>query len=253
MKKFAIVTGASAGIGEATALALGEKGYDLWLMARRKQNLKKLAEKIQGVNGSVQVHVDEVDLMSTKSISEVIQQREELAKAVTVLINNAGLAKGIGKFADTDWRDSEQMMQTNVMGLMFLTREMLPYLMRQKSAHILNMGSVAGRWVYPGGAVYCASKFAVRAFSEGLRQDLMGSPVRVSNIEPGMVESEFSIVRLGSKEKADSVYQGMRPLTAKDIAETILWVLERPVHVNVQELVIFPTDQPAVGMVHRQK
>jgi hypothetical protein len=118
--------------------------------------------------------------------------------------------------------------------------------------HVVNIGSVAGRWVYPGGAVYCASKFAVRALSEGLRMDLIGTPVRVTNIEPGMVRTEFSEVRLQDKEKAAQVYEGLKPLSAQDIAEAVMWSLDRPAHVNVQELVLFPVDQPAVGQVHRQ-
>ena len=130
---------------------------------------------------------------------------------------------------------------------------LLPYLINNKSGHIVNIGSVAGRWVYPGGAVYCASKFAVRAISEGLRQDLIGTGIRVTNIEPGMVETEFSKVRLGSQDKSDAIYQGMTPLSPHDIAETIKWCLSRPPHVNIQELVVYPTDQAAVRMVHRRE
>ncbi|MGE0527317.1 MAG: SDR family NAD(P)-dependent oxidoreductase, partial [Bdellovibrionales bacterium] len=135
---------------------------------------------------------------------------------------------------------------------LYLTRKVLPGMIESGRGHIVNLGSVAGRWVYPGGGVYCATKFAVRALSEGLRMDLLGTPIRVTNIEPGMVETEFSQVRFGSKEKAEAVYRGMRPLYPQDIAETILWCLTRPPHVNVQELVLFPTDQAAVHLVHRE-
>jgi 3-hydroxy acid dehydrogenase/malonic semialdehyde reductase len=144
------------------------------------------------------------------------------------------------------------MFDTNVKGMLYLTRAILPYMIKKKNGHIINLGSVAGHTVYPGGAVYCASKFAVRALSEGLRMDLAGTNIRVSNIEPGMVNTEFSKVRLGDQAKADQVYAGMTPLSPQDIAETILWCLQRPAHVNIQELIIYPTDQAAVGQVTRR-
>jgi 3-hydroxy acid dehydrogenase/malonic semialdehyde reductase len=145
------------------------------------------------------------------------------------------------------------MIDTNIKGLMALTLWVIPYLQKNKNGHIVNLGSVAGRWVYPGGTSYCATKFAIRAFSEGLRQDLLGSGIRVTNIEPGMVHTEFSEVRLGSKKLSDKVYENMTPLSAKDISEAITWAIERPAHVNIQEMVIYPTDQAHIGLVYRKK
>lgn len=147
-----------------------------------------------------------------------------------------------------DW---DEMFDVNVKGLLSLTRGLLPFMIRNKSGHIVNLGSVAGRWTYPGGAVYCATKFAVRALSEGLRMDLVGTGIRVTNIEPGMVNTEFSKVRFGDQAAADKVYAGMTPLSAQDVAESILWCVQRPAHVNIQEIVIYPTDQAAIGLVHR--
>lgn len=169
-----------------------------------------------------------------------------------VLINNAGLALGTDKLQDAKTSDWDGMIDTNVKGLLYLTRLVLPEFLKNKRGHIVNIGSVAGRWLYPGGAVYCATKFAVRAISEGLRMDLIGTPIRVTNVEPGMVETEFSFVRTGDEDKAKAVYKGMKPLSADDIADCVAWSLSRPAHVNIQELVVFPVDQPAVGQVHRR-
>jgi NADP-dependent 3-hydroxy acid dehydrogenase YdfG len=153
---------------------------------------------------------------------------------------------------DADVNDWEEMIDTNIKGLLYMTRGVVGFMITKKSGHIVNLGSVAGRWTYPGGGVYCATKFAVRALSEGLRLDLIGTPIRVTNIEPGMVQTEFSLVRLGDQRKADQVYDKMTPLSAQDLAETILWCVQRPAHVNIQELVIFPTDQAGVGFVNRR-
>ncbi|MES3036292.1 MAG: SDR family NAD(P)-dependent oxidoreductase [Bdellovibrionota bacterium] len=241
-KGWALITGASAGIGEATALRLDQEGYSLLLVARRSDRLKKLQDKLKNPS-----QIFSVDLQKPSAISEFLKNAETQLKNVTVLVNNAGLAKGTEKFQDAALADFDAMIDTNVKALIAITRGVLPYLLKNKKGHIVNIGSVAGRWVYPGGAVYAATKFAVRALSDALRMDLMGTGIRVTNIEPGMVESEFSLVRLGDKEKADKVYSGMTPLTPSDIAETLSWCLDRPAHVNIQELVIFPTDQAGVG------
>lgn len=241
---WALITGASSGIGAATARALAQQGVSLILVARRLEQLKVLAESLR----QVEVRILDLDIRSDlrplKNIPEI--------NLVDILINNAGLAKGVDKFQDAKLEDCEQMFATNVDGLMKVTRLVLPAMIKNRKGHVVNVGSVAGRWVYPGGAVYCATKFAVRALSEGLRMDLAGTGVRVTNIEPGMVATEFSNVRLGDDEKAKVVYSGMNPLLAEDIAETIVWSLSRPQHVNIQEMVIFPTDQSAIGMVHRK-
>jgi NADP-dependent 3-hydroxy acid dehydrogenase YdfG len=248
--KWALITGASAGIGEATAFSLASQGYHLILVARRKEKLEKLKKRIEKVSKS-KVAIAAADLQDPKAIDRLIKAQKKNLKDLEILINNAGLARGSDKFQEANTADWDEMIDTNVKGLLYLTRAVLPFLLANKKGHIVNLGSVAGRWVYPGGSVYCASKFAVRAISEGLRLDLLGKNIRVTNIEPGMVHTEFSLVRFRSKEKAEQVYAGMKPLTAADIAETIAWVLNRPEHVNIQELVIYPTDQASVRDVWR--
>lgn len=244
--KCALVTGASAGIGAATARLLAKEKVNLILVARREDRLKELSASLSKEFG-VKVQYAAIDMREKDAVKKIPGLSE-----VDVLINNAGLAKGADKFQDANIEDLEEMMATNVTALMRITREVLPHMLKNGRGHIVNLGSVAGRWVYPGGAGYCASKFAVRAISEGLRMDLLGTPIRVTNIEPGMVETEFSEVRFNNKDKAKAVYKGMTPLTPEDIAETIVWSMARPAHVNIQELVIFPTDQGAIQHIHRR-
>ena len=246
-QKWALITGATSGIGAATATKLAELGYKLLLTGRRKTRLEELANKIK----ASEIILASFDLQNMGEIQNFCASHESQLKKVNVLVNNAGLAKGVDKVDEANLQDWDAMIDTNVKGLMHMTRGVLPSMVARKEGHIVNLGSVAGRWTYPGGAVYCASKFAVRAFSEGLRMDLQGKNIRVTNIEPGMVNTEFSVVRLGSKKEADDVYQNMTPLTADDIAETIAWAIARPAHVNIQEIVLYPTDQAHVGMVHR--
>lgn len=251
MAKWTLITGASAGIGEATAKELASKGHNLILVARRKDRLVKVRQEIER-SAQTEVVIAEVDVTNPEQIESFVRENTEVLKNLDILINNAGLAKGNDKIQDAHLSDWDVMIDTNVKGLLAFTRAVLPFFIAKQSGHIVNLGSVAGRWTYPGGAVYCATKFAVRAISEGLRMDLLGQNIQVSNIEPGMVETEFSLVRFGSAEKAQNVYAGMKPLTAKDIAETIAWVVSRPAHVNIQELVIFPTDQASVRDVNRR-
>lgn len=245
--KCVVITGASAGIGEATALEFARKKHKLILVARRADRLEKL-KKICLKEGAVEVQTLKIDLQNTKDLQAL--QSKLKNETIDVLINNAGLAKGVELVQDGKTDDWDAMIDTNVKALLKVTRGVLPQLIASQG-YIVNIGSVAGRLVYEGGAVYCATKFAVRAISEGLRMDLKGTGIRVTNIEPGMVNTEFSLTRLGNQQKADAVYQDMMPLLANDIAETILWVVERPAHVNIQELVIYPTDQASVGQVVR--
>lgn len=250
MAKWVLITGASAGIGEATALEMATKGYNLILVARRKERLENLKKALEA-KGPIQVLIATLDVRKPEEIAQFAQDHADTLQKVSVLINNAGLARGTDKVQTgqmTDWND---MIDTNVKGLLAFTRAVLPYFIANNHGHVINIGSVAGRWTYPGGAVYCATKFAVRAISEGLRMDLLGTQIRVTNIEPGMVETEFSKVRMQDEKKASQVYAGMKPLTAADIADTIGWVVTRPAHVNIQELVIFPTDQASIRDVHR--
>jgi 3-hydroxy acid dehydrogenase/malonic semialdehyde reductase len=252
-KGVALVTGATSGIGLATAQKLAECGYGVVLLGRRKE---RLAEAELGIKqsladlGRARIWTAICDVQDRAQVKALAHQ--PWFNQVTLVVNNAGLALGSDRVQDGDPADWDTMIQTNVMGLLYVTRLFLPQLIQSGRGHIVNLGSVAGRWVYPGGAVYCASKFAVRAITEGLRLDLAGRKVRVTNIEPGMVETEFSLVRFGDPVKAKKVYEGMQPLTPEDIAETVVWCLERPAHVNIQELVIYPTDQAAVGVVDRK-
>jgi 3-hydroxy acid dehydrogenase / malonic semialdehyde reductase len=248
--KLAMITGASSGIGAATALKLAEKGYDLMLTARRADLLREVADKCRAA-GAGQVSVKSLDVTDVKAVEEFFVAGSSIElQALSVLVNNAGLAKGVDpldKGALSDW---QLMLDTNVLGLLAVTRFALP-LLKKNHGHIVNIGSVAGHWTYAGGAVYCATKAAVKVLTEGLRMDLHGQRVRVTNIEPGMVETDFSRVRLGSEEAAQKVYENFHALSADDIAECIEWSLSRPPHVNIQEMIVFPTDQGSISMTHR--
>lgn len=246
--KLALVTGATSGIGLACAEQLAERGCHLILTGRREERLREIAKHIQSLGaGELEVMPLAFDVSDRSAVEAALASIAERLSNLDILINNAGLALGTEPVHQANLDDWEAMIDTNVKGLLYMTRLCLPHLLKRGGGHIVNIGSVAGRWVYPGGAVYCASKFAVRALSEGLRLDLLGTPIRVTNIEPGMVETDFSRVRLKSEEAAKKVYEGMTPLEARDVAESVLWCLARPAHVNIQELVIFPTDQAGVG------
>lgn len=251
MKKWALVTGATAGIGKETAKALAALGYSVFITGRRVDRLVAVAQEIQKEFSGCQVQWASFDVSDRFEVSEFMKEHQTILAQVSVLVNNAGLALGVDKMQDARLDDWEIMIDTNIKGLLFMTRNLLPAIIQHKG-HVVNLGSVAGRWTYPGGGVYCATKFAVRALSEGLRMDLAGTGVRVTNIEPGMVETEFSQVRLADEAAAAAVYANMTPLSARDIAETIAWCVNRPAHVNIQELVIYPTDQAHVGQVVRR-
>lgn len=246
------ITGASAGIGAATARAFAAAKQDLVLVARRKDRLESLRSQLQGEYG-VQVDIFEMDVRDHGSVSALFQENAEVLGKVDVLVNNAGLALGRDSLQEGSVEDWDTIIDTNIKGLLYVTRAFLPQMIRNKRGHVVNLGSAAGHWTYPGGNVYSATKFAVRALTESLRLDLSGTGIRVTEISPGMVETEFSEVRFrGDKAKAQAVYSGFDALTPGDIAETILWCVERPARVNIQEVVIYPTDQASVGMVHRR-
>lgn len=251
MKSTVLITGASSGIGRACAETLAVHGYNLVLIARRSERLQEAARVCKQKNPVIQVDYFSLDVNDRKQVDGFFQNNGPLVEKIDILINNSGLAKGVEPVHKANFADWEIMFDTNVKSLLYFTHKLLPSMVKRNHGHIVNLGSVAGRWVYPGGAIYCATKFAVRAFSEGLRHDLLGTKIRVTNVEPGMVQTEFAKVRLGSEEKANKVYEGMTPLNAHDIAEAVLWSLQRPPHVNIQELVIFPTDQAGVSHVHR--
>jgi 3-hydroxy acid dehydrogenase / malonic semialdehyde reductase len=248
-----LLTGATSGIGEATAEAFCRAGCrELIVAARREEVLKEKAKAWSDAYGT-DVAAVVLDVRSRPDIEAIAGQHPALFD-VDILVNNAGLALGVEPMPEGTVEDWEEMVSTNVMGLLYLTRAVLPHMVRRGSGHVVNLGSVAGRWTYPGGGVYCATKAAVRVLSEGLRMDLLGKNIRVTNIEPGMVAgTEFSLVRYrGDDAKAQRVYQDTRPLQPADVADAIVWACSRPGHVNVQEMVLYPTDQAHVGMVHRR-
>jgi NADP-dependent 3-hydroxy acid dehydrogenase YdfG len=243
---WALVTGASAGFGWAICHQLAAQGVNLLPTARRADRLQKLQGELKQ-KYKVEVEPLIFDVSSKSDCERIFKEKSQRLSQVSILINNAGLAKGTESVAQGSVSDWEQMIDTNIKGLLYMTRQLLPQMIEKKQGHIVNIGSVSGRWVYPGGAVYCATKHAVRAISEGLRMDLMEKNIRVTNIEPGAAETEFSQVRLQDEQKAKAVYKGMTPLSPEDVAEAVLWSLQRPAHVNIQELVIFPTEQAGVG------
>jgi 3-hydroxy acid dehydrogenase / malonic semialdehyde reductase len=245
-----LITGASAGIGAACARKLAKQRQNLWLIARRSDRLLALAQEL-GASG-VEVKTDAVDVADAQSVARWASQNGPALQKVSTLINNAGLAKGSEPFHKTLASDWQVMIETNISGLLRVTHLVLPHMVASRAGHIVNLGSVAGRWTYTGGNVYAATKAAVHLFSQSLRYDLLGMGVRVSEILPGMVETEFSEVRFADKAKAKAVYQGMTPLSADDIADAVVWCVQRPAHVNISEIVIYPTAQAAPGVVSRR-
>ena len=247
-----LVTGASAGIGAACARAFAAQGARLVLAARRAARLQELADKLRGAG--THVLALELDVSDAAAVGDCIGGLAAEWREIDVLVNNAGLGRGLDKLWEGDPGGWDEMVDTNVKGLLYVTRAVLPGMVERGHGHVINLGSVAGHEVYPGGAVYCATKHAVGAITRGLRMDVLGTGVRVSTVDPGMVETEFSVVRFhGDRERADRVYRGMNPLTADDIAETVVWVATRPPHVCIDEIIIKPTDQASATMVHRRE
>lgn len=243
MARTAVVTGASAGIGAATARRLAQEGFDLVLGARRVDSLEKVAADCGG-------RALPLDVTDVGSVEHFAAQIDE----VSVLINNAGLALGIGPLSDSSDDDLVTMWETNVLGVIRMTRALLPKIEASGDGHIVNIGSTAGRWAYPGGAGYTTTKHSLRVLTETLRLELVGQPVRISEVAPGMVETEFSMVRFkGDAEAAAKVYQGMKALEAEDIADCIAWVVTRPAHVNIDEVVIKPRDQAHWSSISRRR
>jgi len=251
MGKLVLITGATAGIGEATAVIFAANGCDLILTGRRAPRLAKIKKHLES-KYKIKVTTLSFDVSSLKECESMVNENKKMLSNLDVLINNAGLAAGIEATQEAHIEDWEVMIDTNIKGLLYMTRLILPMMIKKNSGHIVNLGSVAGRWTYPRGGVYCATKAAVLAITEGIRMDLVGKPIRVTNVSPGMVETEFSLVRLKDAEKAKAVYKQIKPLSAVDVAETIFWCVERPPHVNIQEVIMFPTEQVSAGHVIRE-
>lgn len=247
-----LITGASSGIGAACARQLAAMGARLILAARRLEPLQALATELQQQHGTDVLTVG-LDVRQPEAVSEAIEGLPAEWRAIAILINNAGLSRGLDKQYEAPLDDWETMIDTNVKGLLYVTRAVVPGMVARGRGHVVNVGSIAGRQTYPGGSVYCASKAAVRSLSEGLKLDLLGTPVRVTNIDPGLVETEFSLVRFGGdSDRAKGVYQGMTPLTGDDVADVIVFAVTRPAHVNVSDVLLLPTDQSSVLHVHRR-
>jgi 3-hydroxy acid dehydrogenase/malonic semialdehyde reductase len=246
------ITGASSGIGKASAIAFANESCDLLLCARRMDRLEELKTELHSKNHDIDIHVFELDVRDQKAVHMSLSLLPENWRMIDILVNNAGLSRGLDKLHEGNLQDWEEMLDTNVKGLLYITREIVPGMIIRGKGHIINIGSIAGHEVYPKGNVYCASKFAVDAITKGLRMDLVDTPLRVTTIDPGLVETEFSKVRFhGDEEKAAQVYKTIKALQAEDVADAIVWAASRPDHVQVAEIILFPTAQASAAVVHR--
>lgn len=249
--KIALVTGASSGIGKATASLLARQGYNLILMARRAERLLELSEFLTS-QFKVECCTLITDVRNKQEVFNAINNLPQNWKNIWVLINNAGLASGLSAIDDGDTEDWEVMIDTNLKGLLYVTKAVVPFLKAHPYSHIINVGSIAGKEVYANGNVYCATKHGVDALSKAMRIEFAKYPIKVTAIHPGAVETEFSVVRFkGDKDKAAAVYKGFDNLLAEDIANAIGYCISTPKHVNINELVIMPTAQPVASIIHR--
>lgn len=248
--KTVLITGASSGIGRATAKLLGQQGYRLIICGRRQERLKELQEELLPND---QVHLLKFDVRDNKAVMKAIASLPASFAHIDVLINNAGNAHGLDTIQEGSVEDWDAMLDSNVKGLLYVSKAIIPQLIARKQGHIINIGSIAGKEVYPKGNVYCASKHAVDALNKGMLMDLNPYGIKVTAINPGLVATEFSMVRFkGDEERASQVYQNYTPLAPEDVAEVILFVLQRPAHVNISDLVLLPTDQASATVVRKQ-
>lgn len=248
----ALITGVTSGIGKASAEIFAKNGYDLILTGRRKDRLDELSSELKK-KFKIKTLALDFDVRKQKEVEKELSSLAPEWKKIDVLINNAGLASGLGPIQEGDIEDWEKMIDTNVKGLLYVTRQIAPMMIANHKGHIINVASLAGKQAYPKGNVYCATKFAVDALSQSMRIDMLEHGIRVTNIAPGLVETEFSLVRFhGNEERAKSTYANIQPLTAEDIAEIIYWTASRPAHVNINDVVITPTAQANAYLVHRK-
>ncbi|GIL23392.1 MAG: short-chain dehydrogenase [Bacteroidota bacterium] len=248
-KRIALITGATSGIGEATARLLASTNFDLILCGRRKDRLQKLAAELASLT---RIHTLSFDVRDQQQTTSQIASLPDDWKNIEVLINNAGNAHGLDPIQQGSVEDWDAMLDINVKGLLYVTKAVLPVMVANNRGHIINIGSIAGKEVYANGNVYCASKFAVDALTKGMRIDLNAHGIKVTGIHPGMVETEFSLVRFkGDNERANQVYKGLTPLRGEDIADLILFAVTRPAHVVVADLVVLPTAQASATVVKR--
>lgn len=252
MKKIALITGATSGIGEACARKFGEGGYDLILTARREEKLAEIKAELEAKGTKVKTLA--FDVRDTATAKKAMDSLDEEWKKIDVLINNAGLALGLDKEYEAKPEEWDTMIDTNVKGLLTMTRLVVPGMVERNEGNVINIGSVAGDAAYAGGNVYCATKAAVKALSDGLRIDVADTAVRVTNLKPGLVETNFSNVRFhGDNERADNVYKGIKPLTGADIADVAFYAASAPKHVQIAEVLILATHQASGSVVHREK
>jgi 3-hydroxy acid dehydrogenase / malonic semialdehyde reductase len=245
MSRTILITGATSGFGRASAELFSQNGWKLILTGRRAERLAELKDKL----GPAKVHVAVFDIRDRRQAQEMVDGLPEGFREIDILLNNAGLALGLGPAHETSLDEWETMVDTNIKGLLYMTRLLLPGMIARNRGHVINIGSIAASWPYPGGNAYGASKAFVQQFSRNLRADLLGTRIRVTNIEPGLAESEFSVVRFGGdKEKADKVYAGTEPLTPVDIAEIVYWTASRPSHVNINCVEVMPVCQSWGGL-----
>lgn len=250
--KTIFITGATSGIGEACAWLFAKKGSRLIIAARRAERLKKLASELKK-KYKTDIYSFPLDVRSNPAVKKAVKSLPGKWKNIDVLINNAGLSRGLDKLHEGVLQDWEEMIDTNIKGLLYVSREVIPLMVKNNRGHIVNIGSIAGHEVYPRGGVYCATKHAVDAITKGMRLDLVDTDVRVTTIDPGMVETEFSIVRFrGNKDKAETVYKGIKPLTPEDVADSVYYAVSRPAHVLVAQILLLPDKQASAAVVHRK-
>jgi len=250
--KLVFITGASSGIGRACAQEFAQMGVKLLLCARRLELIDDVAQQLIRDYG-IEVHTFKLDVRQHSEVKKALAALPDAWKAIDVLVNNAGLAAGLDTLQEGDVQDWEDMIDTNIKGLLYMTREIVPQMVARHCGHIINIGSIAGHQVYPKGAVYCATKYAVGVISDGLRLDLSGTNVRVSTVSPGAVETNFSVIRFkGDTERAASVYEGVEALSAEDVAEAVIYCATRKPHINISEVVIMPTDQASATLMARR-
>jgi 3-hydroxy acid dehydrogenase/malonic semialdehyde reductase len=252
MANIALITGATSGIGEACAHLFAREHYNLVLTGRRLDRLNKLAKELNTAYNA-EVAVSSFDVRDREQVVSSLDSLPDKWKKVDVLINNAGLSQGLDPIQNGSYADWDTMIDTNIKGLLYVTKIVSGWMIGNKHGHIINLGSIAGKEVYPNGNVYCATKHAVDALNKAMRIDLLPHGIKVTGVHPGAVETEFSEVRFkGDKERAKKVYDGFEPLVANDIAETIWFAVSRPAHVNINELTVMPTAQAAAATIFRK-
>lgn len=252
MSKIVFITGASSGIGAACARKFAKEGYNLLLNARSVDKLQALKTELENAYGT-DVQILPFDVRDREAAAKALTTLPESYQTIDILVNNAGLALGMDKEYEGTEENYDTMIETNITALLMITRLIVPTMVKRGKGHIINIGSVAGDIAYPGGSVYCATKAAVKVLSDGLRMDLVDTPLRVTNVKPGLVETNFSVTRFaGDKERADKVYHGIKPLTGEDIAEVVYFAASAPAHVQIAEVLVLATHQASGSIVYRQ-